>query len=129
MMRSTRASSAALGVAILALGCASSPSGRSPGYDRTRIGPDEIGATTVHVAYDLVRQLRPQWLTGRGPDSFRQPSEVVVYVDNLRTGGPAMLQQLSVAVISEITFLDAITATQRYGTGHASGAILVATRH
>ncbi len=53
----------------------------------------------------------------------------MVYVDNQRTGGPAMLQQLSITVIQEITFLDAITATQRYGTGHASGAILVATRH
>ena len=124
-----RASRAALGVAILALGCASGPSGWSPGYDRGRIGPDEIEDATAHVALDLVRQLRPQWLTGRGLDSFRQPSEVVVYVDNQRSGGPAMLQQLSVTVIHEITFLDAITATQRYGTGHASGAILVATRH
>lgn len=128
MMRSTRASSAALGVAILVFGCASGTTGR-PAYDGDRIGPDEIEDATAHVAWDLVRQLRPQWLTGRGVDSFRQPSEVVVYVDNQRTGGPAMLQQLSITVIQEITFLDAITATQRYGTGHASGAILVATRH
>lgn len=124
-----RASRAALGVAILALGCATGTPRRGSGYDRARIGPDEIDDATAHVAWDLVRQLRPQWLTGRGVDSFRQPSEVVVYVDNQRTGGPAMLQQLSITVIHEITYLDAITATQRFGTGHASGAILVATRH
>ena len=53
------------------------------------------------------------------------PQDVVVYVDNTRMGGPATLAQIPITDVKEIQYLNGTDATQRYGTGHGSGAIIV----
>jgi hypothetical protein len=82
-------------------------------------------------AYEVVQRLRPSWLRSRGRSSIQSSTAhlAVVYVDNIRMGGPSSLRVVSVDAIEEIRYLGASEATTRYGTGHAGGVILVLTRN
>ena len=44
---------------------------------------------------------------------------------DLSMGGPDMLQQIPITEFKEIRYLSATDATQRFGTGHTAGAIIV----
>jgi hypothetical protein len=84
----------------------------------------------AHNALDVVRRLRPAWLHTRTSPRFlgaQEPTPPVVYVDNVRYGSVQSLAGLSVEVLGEMRYLDAPEATQRFGTGHTGGAILVTT--
>jgi hypothetical protein len=49
----------------------------------------------------------------------------VVYLDSNRYGTMASLRQLSLGGVQEVRYYGASEATNRYGTGHTGGAILV----
>jgi hypothetical protein len=48
-----------------------------------------------------------------------------VYVNGVRSGDVNSLHQIQVIDVREVRRLSATEATQRYGTGHTMGAILV----
>jgi hypothetical protein len=52
----------------------------------------------------------------------------VVYVGGIRVGGIEALNNIVASTIGEIRRLDPTEATIRFGSGHADGAILVATK-
>jgi outer membrane cobalamin receptor len=132
-----------LWVAVVVAGvpaCASSPAGgagatqqssASPSRSRSArdlITSEELAKLDVQNALDAVRRLRPNFLQTHGglSSSISQgPQDVVVYVDNTRMGGPASLAQIPITDVKEIQYLNGPDATQRYGTGHGSGAIIV----
>lgn len=131
MMRLRRIRNVApmLGVCVVVLGCAKGQAATpSPSYEREVITAEEIATAQQTTALELVRYLRPQWLRSRGQDSFRSNPQVVVYVNNTRTQGIDHLNRVRPGEIREIRFLDGITASQRFGLGHGSGAILVTLR-
>jgi hypothetical protein len=77
-------------------------------------------------AYQLVNRLRPLWLTKRGVGSINLPAaEVAVYLNGMRIGGPDALRDIPRTGVLEMRFLRGTDATQRFGTGHENGAILV----
>ena len=88
---------------------------------------DERGGS-LQTAYDVVRRLRPNWLSRRGPVTARGPPGVLVYVNNLRRGDTDVLRQISASSIAEIWLINAMRATQRWGTGHTGGVIHVLQR-
>jgi hypothetical protein len=94
------------------------------------ISMQEIEASTdAHDAYELVKRLRPLWLTMRGVGSINLPvAELAVYVNGVRMGGPDALRDIPRTDIAEMRFLRGTDATQRFGTGHENGAILVTSR-
>jgi hypothetical protein len=55
-------------------------------------------------------------------------SEIVVYLDGNRLGGVDELRGIAANTISSIAYLDAPSATIRYGTGHTQGAIVITTK-
>jgi hypothetical protein len=92
------------------------------------ISSQEIEATSgdVRTAYDLVKMLRPIWLQARGASSIRsQTPDPQVYVGGVHRGGSARLEDIPRSSVREIQHLRGTDATQRYGMGHESGAILV----
>jgi hypothetical protein len=120
--------------------CASSPAGASgatqqsnaeasrPRSSRDRITADELAKIDVQNALEAVQRLRPQFLQTRGGASASMtlgPQDVVVYVDQTRMGGPSTLAQIPIGDVKEIQYLSGTDATQRFGTGHGSGAIIV----
>jgi hypothetical protein len=93
-----------------------------------RISIQEIEATPLSVAnaLDLVENLRPNWLRGRGPTSITlETVGVQVYVSGMRQGGKDALAGVARSSVKEIQYMRAVDAVQRYGTGHENGAILV----
>jgi hypothetical protein len=116
---------AAITFLIPACATTSEPGARSSFGDIT-IG--EIEEANASDAYILVQRLRPGWLRQRGSSSINRPTPRVVYLDNMRVGGLDSLRQISANSIERIRFLDSPDATQRFGTGHVNGAILVFTR-
>jgi hypothetical protein len=86
--------------------------------------------TCASDLYQAVQRLRPQWLIvrARGGASGRGSGErVVVYLDGTRYGGIGSLRQISLGGIEEVRYYNSSEATNRFGTGHGAGAIVVLT--
>mgnify|MGYP001131388778 CR=1 FL=1 len=105
------------------------PHGR-PTLDRNVLTAAELERASAETAYEAVQRLRPEFLRVRGRISLEDPSASVpvVYLDDMRLGGPEMLRAIRVSDVYEIRYLSPSDATTRYGTGHAGGVIAVVTR-
>jgi hypothetical protein len=101
---------------------------RRPSASLDRISFEEVRGTSYSSALELVQGLRPQWLRSRAPVSFGAQVEPVVYVDNVRYGGPATLSGIPAQAVESVERMSATAATQRWGTDHSGGVILVRTR-
>ncbi len=114
---------------LLMAGCASPATG-SRGPSSGPILQEQVEASTARSAYDLIQQLRPSWLRGRGTQSIQNPgsSFPVVYVNGIRESSLDALRTLDVGLVREVEYLSASQATTRFGTGHTGGAILVHLR-
>jgi hypothetical protein len=110
----------------LALGaCATAPGQQHLNANLiTRTEIEEQGSSSV---FDLIQKIRPNWLNVRHT-SFTQDTNVWVYLDGTRMGGPEALRQVSTPDVEKLEFLDARRATARFGSGHVNGAILITTR-
>jgi hypothetical protein len=116
----------------VAAACASSPAGtaasgtRAISRQRDVIAADELATIDVQNALQAVQRLRPNFLRNPGPSTITQPEPgIVVYVDNTKMGGTEALEQIPITEVKEIRYLNATDATQRFGTGHTAGAIIV----
>ena len=116
-------------VLFLSSGCAARANGIPPDSPSSpdRILPSELLNVTAGNAYDIVQQLRPQWLRMRGPTSIIEPQGELpaVYVDNVRYGELEVLQDFPINEILEIRFVNGPDATIRWGTGVVAGVIEV----
>ncbi|MDQ6634888.1 MAG: hypothetical protein M3Z10_09050 [Gemmatimonadota bacterium] len=107
---------------------ANQQSGSAPrGVDRNVLTQQEMLDQHFVSAYDAVEALRSQWLQARGPDSFKSPSQVWVYQDNVKLGNVETLRSVAVSSIVAIRRLSPNEATARWGVGHAAGVIYVQT--
>lgn len=87
-------------------------------------------------AYDIVERLRPQMLRPRGTSMGARSDGtgaavqigIVVYMDDVRVGEVGNLRTVLATQVREIRFISATDATQRWGTGHGSGAIQVVSK-
>lgn len=126
----TRLSLVAAFALVSALGACSSGSGGSSGprRDPNRITTEELAEYTTLTALDVVRRLRPRWLTGRGAGTAGSNTPQLI-LDGARMGNAASeLRSIAVSDISELQYLSASDATMRYGTNYPGGAIVVTSR-
>ena len=121
---------------LFVAGCASSGGGRSPNKSGT-ITQEEVdnSGLVFSTAYDVVRQLRPNWLIKRGVSTFfgTENSDtlldfIAVYVDGNLMGDPETLRGVSPLYIRDIQFLDTARAQRMGSRSHIHGAIVVRTR-
>lgn len=119
----------AAGLSAAAVGCGPAPGGTpSAAYDRYVITAQEIATVEVRTtALQMIERMRPNWLQSRGPSGVRGEAAVVIYVNNQRVS-ESPLSRFTAGELTELRFLNAVEATQKYGTGHGSGAILLTTR-
>jgi hypothetical protein len=118
-----------LGIALVVLaGCATLGDPAERAGDRSQIVREEVERTTHRNAYDLIEAERPHWLRPRGRTSFQHETEVVIYLDGIRAGGPDFLKQVSLITVESLRYYDAREAQFRFGTGHTQGAINVISR-
>lgn len=126
----SRSTIAALSLLLLAACSAGlrNPS-RGERYDARVITPEEVRGSQARNAYELVQLLRPGWLQKKGVYSFRDDGDIVVYLDDMRVGGPDALRQIEVTALSSLRFLDPVAAQARFGLSHNYGAIQVLVDH
>ncbi len=115
-----------------------------PRADRNVLTTEEIQAASVTDAYDLILNLRKDWLITRGTNSWAETtrgeigtgapptltpgrSQIIVYLNGARIGGVDSLRDVNARLLTRAEFLDGRRATQRFGSGHAHGAILLST--
>ncbi len=114
----------------LAAGCAATP--RPTGTvkaDLTLITREQIQEMRFTNAYDAVKGLRGDWIRERGPESFRYPTEVQVYLDGVRmVGGVQTLQTIPSSGIQFIRHYNGLEATSRWGIDHGGGVVFVSTK-
>ena len=121
-------------VIATAAGCGSGRASTEPypSRNRTILFPDEISqyGTGGRSAYDLIRQLRPEYLRSRGMTSLRAtvPSTATVYLDGVKYGDLNSLKLISADQLTRVEYLNGSEATTRYGTDHVGGAILITTK-
>ena len=112
----------------LSAACASgSPNPRSSSVDNDVLRREELEQRGFLNAYEAVAALRPQWLRTRGLDSFRNPTQVQVYVDQSRMGGIEALRMVRIDGVGFIRYYDGTNASTRWGLGHGQGVIYVST--
>jgi hypothetical protein len=119
---------------LLAAGCATAAGTPSQqGQTSSRRDPNVIAAEELDTApetdlYAAIQHLRPMFFETRGrtsPGIGTAPEMIQVYVDGSRANGVDALRQLRPLDVREVRHLSATEATQRYGTGHTMGAIVV----
>jgi type IV pilus biogenesis protein CpaD/CtpE len=126
-----------------AAGCASSGTAGQPAEPQTSAVPSpqtrqrkdpnviteaELASRSTLTARQVIEQLRPQFLRVRGTTTLgnAQTADVIwVYFDGTRMGTVEVLNNIGAHEIREIRYLNPSEATNRYGTGHVQGAILV----
>ena len=113
----------ALFVGVIA--CASKGVQSAPRRATNAITAEEIANTGVSTVYDAIQRLRPQWLTSSRMRGAGTSDALLVYLDMNRYGTMDQLRQLPIGGITEIRYLSAAEATNRYGTGHSGGVILI----
>jgi hypothetical protein len=99
-----------------------------PRRDPNVITEAELVSRSALTARQVIEQLRPQFLRVRGTTTLgnAQTSDVIwVYFDGTRMGTLEVLNNIGAHEIREIRYLNPSEATNRYGTGHVQGAILV----
>lgn len=118
--------------AALFLACASSSSGVSSSpsggavpdviSQRELADPSLVGATLL----DAVRRLRPRFLMDRAPSNFGA-GDLLVSTDGHTLLPVSELGRITVDQVSEIRYLSAPDAAQRFGTRGTMGPVLMVT--
>ncbi len=139
----TRTTIATLVALVSLQATAEAQSGTRRPRDRNVLTAEEISAASVSTVHELLRSKRPRWLSVRGsstlrtvpgkdimgqPTVFQTEPEIAVYFDEVKAGSQEILRTMSTNAVESIEYLDAASATQRFGTNHEYGAILIRRR-
>ena len=118
-------------LAIVVLGACGGTRHASASRDPVVISRAEVATSTGVNAYEIVSQLRPGFLHGRGHTSVLLTDRdlPVLYVDDVLLGSVERLREFAPRQIDEIRYLSASEAQVKWGSGHPGGVILLRTVH
>jgi len=111
--------------------CASPRFARGESSRSHVITEDEIDASHGATAYEVIRELRPNFLTYRGETGFdRSKSQPYprVYVDGQEFGPISILRTIPAPQVATIRLYRSWEATTQFGTGKMGGVIAITTR-
>src|SRR4029079_15826487 len=116
-------------LAVASASCSSTgvprPAG-GPRHSADTITGEEITATQgIVCVYDAIQRLRPQWITSSRALSTGTKDQLIVYLETNRYGSVESLRQFPIGGVTDIKYLNAAEATNRFGTGPSGGAIVV----
>lgn len=79
-------------------------------------------------AYDVIDELRPDWLQRRGRTSIKNPEEINVYLEGTEYGTIDALHDISAENVELAERLSSGEAQFRFGPGNTQGAIVIQLR-
>jgi len=98
---------------------------------RLRITAQEIAGSGAVTAYDVVKNLRSEWLLQRQAHTWAEivnGADIPVYLNSQLLGGLDALSTVSAQDVQAIYRFNPSQATIRWGAGHENGAIMVVTK-
>jgi len=113
------------------MACSSARLAPRRGPDPLMITEEEVVGSLATTAYELIRALRPNFLTYRGETSFDKRTSRPypnVYVDDQVFGSISILQSIPVSDVATIRLYRAAEAVTKFGTGNAGGVISIVTK-
>lgn len=113
---------------LLGGACKRASTATTPPTNRNVLTAAQFGENRFTTAYEAVESLRSNWMNTRGTDSFKTPTVVRVYLDNVSLGDKETLRTITLVNVVYIKFFDGISATSRWGLNHGAGVIYVSTR-
>lgn len=128
-MISTRWFLAVLPVVVVACAPPRPVRGESSRYQMITLA--EVEASGQGTAFEVIQQLRPNFLSYRGETSFdRKKSQPfpTVYVDGQEFGPIGILRTIPAVQIATIRLYRSWEATTTFGTGKMGGVIAITTR-
>lgn len=129
-MRLPRRSAVLVLVALCA--CTRATPGVDLGPDLQLITEEQIVNSRAATAYDVVKQLRGNFLSYRGKTSLlngESPPVPTVFLDDQEYGPLMTLKTIPAGQVSEIRLYRSWEATSKFGARQMSGVIAVTTRH
>lgn len=106
------------------VGCAGQAVGGAPSRRQDMITAEEIAQVQVQTADEVIRRLRPSWLTGNNPRAL----PAMIYLDGMRMGDATFLRQIQASDVGSMRFMSPPEAAETYGLNHSGGAILIVTK-
>jgi hypothetical protein len=115
-------------VAAIVIAC-SPPSQTAGGRNAMVITKEEIAASHMYNAYDVISSLRPAFFHSHGPTTFSAEDNGLpkVYLNHMVYGSIESLKTMEVSGIQEIHYYNGTEASNRFGLGNVSGAIEIIT--
>ena len=109
-------------------GVPATPSYLGIAYDPDVLTSIEFKETQEGSAYDLIRRLRPGFLSYRGPTTILGTASGMptVYVDGMRYGPFPSLHQIPANWVAEVRLYRAATAGQ-FGPDNSGGVLMITT--
>ena len=124
-----RSLAVAILVSSVAVACAPfQPYEIVPAYDPILITLADIQANESGTALDVVRKVRPNFLSTRGATTLLgSPALPVLYIDGMRHGDISQLNQIPAKWIAEMRMYRLGSASQ-FGINNQSGVLAITTR-
>ena len=119
-------------LAILVLSACHQQLSSSPhGGQRYVITEEEIDASTASNVYDLIAQLRADFLKDRGKVSIRmdQREKAVVFLNDQEYGILETLRNIPRGRVSEIRYYPGTEAVNRFGAQYGGGVVFLVARN
>ena len=116
---------------LLVAACHQQLSGSGRGGQRDVITEEEIDASTASNVYDLIAQLRADFLKDRGKVSIRmdQREKAVVFLNDQEYGILETLRNIPRSRVSEIRYYPGTEAVNRFGAQYGGGVVFLVARN
>ena len=119
---------------LLALGlvaCHQQLSTSGHGIQRNIITQEEIEASTASNVYDLIAQIRADYLKDRGKVSIRsnQREKAVVFLNDQEYGVLETMRNIPLGRVSEIRYYPGTDAVNRFGAQYGGGIVMLISRN
>jgi hypothetical protein len=101
------------------------------GSQRYVITQEEIEASSASNVYDLIAQLRADFLKDRGPISIRtnQHERAVVFLNDQEYGILETMRNIPIGRVSEIRYYPGTEAVNRFGAQYGGGIVYLVSRN
>ena len=118
-------------LAMLVLAACHPATGMGHGTQRNVITQEEIEASTASNVYDLIAQLRADFLKDRGKISIRtnQNEKAVVFLNDQEYGILETMRNIPIGRVSEIRYYPGTEAVNRFGAQYGGGIVMLISRN
>ena len=118
-------------VVVMLAACHQQVSTSGHGIQRNVITQDEIDASSASNVYDLIAQVRGDYLKDRGKVSIRtnQREKAVVFLNDQEYGVLETMRNIPLGRVSEIRYYPGTDAVNRFGAQYGGGVVMLVSRN